>query len=333
MLTRIIARIAVVVSVLAASVATLSSPAQAQNVTCSPDGLGGQICFVVLVVQTPGGWTVEVSHHSGGETRFFCVRPSSGNYVACQDIAGWYNAESDCYIDAPDEPIPPHPDMPGYETYGDEGVVYWGMCFLGPGAVVGEHNGRPVETYPPRVGQLIVLGPGVPSGYGGTPSPLPDLLEEAINSLDLAGADIQMAPNPAGAGLVGLPVWLSTAVSESTWGPQERTAAAAGESVTATAQAEQIAWDMGDGGVEVCDVPGTPYDPSYGMRPSPDCGYPGYREPSRSQPGGRYPITATTTWTITWSSTVDGAEGELSVETGSITSVRINELQVLTTFD
>src|SRR5690606_22486726 len=209
------------------------------------------------------------------------------------------HAPTECYINRTDQE--PLPGMEGYEEHGDEGVVYGSVCFIEAAILTGDEvNGVPVEILGPQTGTFVVMAPGTPEGYGGTPSPLPGLIEQAINSLDLDGADIVMAPSPQGAGLVGLPVWPSTTAGESTRGPQERTAAAAGESVTATAQAEQIVWEMGDGGEVVCDGPGTPYDPSYGMRPSPDCGYSGYREPSRSQPGGRYPITATTTWTITW---------------------------------
>lgn len=326
MLTRLFTRIAVAVTVVLASMMATSSPAVAQEVACGDDGYGGQICFLVVVVETGGGWTVEVEHQSGGEASPWCIRPSTGNYVACQMMYGWFHAPSECYINRTDEE--PHPSTPGYEEHGDDGVVYSAVCFLESSILTDEEvNGVPVEILGPQTGEFLVLAPGNPEGYGGTPSPLPGLIEEAINSLQLDGADIQMAPNPDGAGLVGLPVWMATPATEQTWGPQERTAGpVAGLSVTAEAQAQDIVWDMGNGDEVPCDNPGTVYEPSYGVTESPTCGYPGYLQ------RGQYPVTATTNWVITWAAT-NGANGELEVTTGSTTAVTINELQVLTTFE
>lgn len=67
MLTRILARLGLIATLVVTSVVAAATPAAAQEVTCSDDGYGGQICFVVLVVATDGGWTVEVEHQSGGE--------------------------------------------------------------------------------------------------------------------------------------------------------------------------------------------------------------------------------------------------------------------------
>lgn len=328
MLTRVLARVTVALTTIATGVLALASPAVAQEVVCSDDGYGGQICYLVVVVDTGDGWTVEVQHQSGGEYDPWCLRPSTGRYVACEDPYGWFNAETECYISRSDEE--PHEDMPGYEEYGDDGVAYDAFCFHEGSAGPGEVDGRPIEVLPPTLHEFVVLGPD-PEGYGGTPSPLPGLIEDAINSLQLDGADIHLAPSPDGAGLVGLPVWMATPETEQTWGPQPRTAGpVAGMSVTATAQAQNILWEMGNGDEVLCENPGTIYESSYGVTDSPTCGYPGYREPSRSY-GGAYPITATTTWTITWTAT-NGANGEFDVTTGSTTAVVINELQVLTTF-
>jgi len=44
---------------------------------------------------------------------------------------------------------------------------------------------------------------------------------------------------------------------------------------------------MGDATKVVCRTAGTPYQPSYGRKPSPDCGHV-YTKSSADQPGGSY---------------------------------------------
>jgi hypothetical protein len=155
------------------------------------------------------------------------------------------------------------------------------------------------------------------------------LAQEAINELPLRGPDIGISANltPNGATDVGMPVWLWTAVTPETWGPISRTATVPGLSVTATAKAQRIDWTMGDGHIVTCANPGTPYSPSYGARSSPTCGD-SYSAPSRSLPGGKYPITATTTWLINWAG--GGQTGTLTVTRQSQAAVQIQETQVVT---
>jgi hypothetical protein len=155
------------------------------------------------------------------------------------------------------------------------------------------------------------------------------LAVEAIRELPLRGPDIGISANltPNGSGLVGLPVWMWTAVTPETWGPISRTAAVPGLSVTATAKAQRIDWNMGDGHTVTCATPGSPYNASYGAQPSPTCGHT-YTAPSRTQPAGRYTVTATTTWLINWAG--GGQAGTLTVTRQSQAAVTIQELQVVT---
>jgi hypothetical protein len=71
---------------------------------------------------------------------------------------------------------------------------------------------------------------------------------------------------------------------------------------------------------------GTPYEPSYEGRQSPDCGH-SYTTSSRNQPGGRYTITATTTWQVTW--TAGASRGVFLVTRASQATPKIDELQVV----
>jgi hypothetical protein len=155
---------------------------------------------------------------------------------------------------------------------------------------------------------------------------------EALAKITLLGVTIGMAPQPGtGAGLVGLPVYLWARKSAATWGPLMASDTDQGLKADITARAVQVAWSMGDGHTVVCvdrggDFVGTPYDPSYGANPSPDCGY-RYGAPSRGQPGGRYQVQAVSTWEVDW---VAGASnGKFLVTRTSDTSVTIDELQVV----
>jgi len=96
--------------------------------------------------------------------------------------------------------------------------------------------------------------------------------------------------------------------------------------VTATGRAARITWNMGDGTTVTCSNPGTAYKPSYADSASPNCGYV-YKKSSRYQSGGRYTITATTRWNVTWSG--GGRSGTVTVDRTTTTSVRIDELQVV----
>jgi len=149
---------------------------------------------------------------------------------------------------------------------------------------------------------------------------------QAINLLPITGPAIGLAPSPTGSGLVGLPVWMWTEVTPATWGTATATASVPGLSVTAVATSQYIVWNMGDGTVKTCNE-GTPYLRSYGDTTSPSCGHK-YTWPSRMTSSGQFAITATTTWNVTWAG--GGRTGAVSIDRVSNTSIRINELQVVT---
>ncbi|GGK36849.1 hypothetical protein GCM10010124_31910 [Pilimelia terevasa] len=227
----------------------------------------------------------------------------------------WFNSAEGCYYSVIDPPPPP-------------GHAWWGGRKAAGGAVY-EYICYPKGATEP----LGIAGAGIkwlaspPAGFAAGVSPAV-LAQQAVARLPIRGPRIGTAPRREGAGLVGLPVWLWTAVSPATWGPATASASAGGITVTATANAASIRWRMGDGQSVTCTRPGTPFRPEVvaAGASSPDCGYV-YRMPSRSQPGGAYAVTAVTTWNVTW--TGGGQRGELTVTRQSSTQVEVRELAVV----
>lgn len=173
---------------------------------------------------------------------------------------------------------------------------------------------------------LIFLSHG--AGAPGVPTVDPRLLaQQAIASMDLKAPDIGMAPPPASrSGLVGLPVWMWVERTAETTGPVQASASAGGVTVTAEARVSQVLWNMGDGDIVTCGL-GTPYvEGTEGA--SPDCGHVYAQASSRHMPGGgSWPITATSTWTVTWSG--GGLSGTETLELSAWAELFVGELHVL----
>jgi len=231
-----------------------------------------------------------------------------GNIVPCwNDQWGWFNASDSCYYKYR-EPQPPANDIV-WEGHYPEGAVYDVSC--------AEPMGAPGSN-----GGWTWL-PSSPPGYGGDAG---QLAERAVEQMTLVGPAIRTPLDGDEIGTVGIPLWLWTEQGATTWGPNTATASVPGLSVTATAQAKRIDWDLGDGSTMRCEGPGTPYIP--GQVESPTCDHV-YIASSASQPGDVYTVTGTTTWEVTWSG--GGMSGVLQVTRSSSATVPIGELQVLAT--
>jgi hypothetical protein len=237
----------------------------------------------------------------GGAGCFF-----KGQQVPCSDPDFGFYTGGGCYWQA----LSPPPDYPPPDGR-DATKGAWGVrtCYREPG-------GHEVT----QVYQWLDTPPGGP-----TPA---QLAQQALAKIHLLGAQIGMTPDPNGSGAVGLPVWLWTAVTPGTWGPLSASASGGGITVTITAKAQRIAWQMGDGQIRTCDNPGTPYEDRFGNSMSPTCGY-RYNLPSATaaNPSGRYTVTATTYWQVDWSG--GGQTGVLNPTSQSQTSVRIGEIPVV----
>jgi hypothetical protein len=275
------------------------------EVTCPPNS---QVC--VVIVEHPGTSPAEPASESsgGGAGQPDCRDPATGEELPCRDpVFGWWSQADGCYYSRFD-PQPPSDDPVWRGRYPD-GAVYLMTC---PNS--GGSGG----------GWVWLADP--PPGYGGETVTPGQLAQRAVDSMRLTGPDIGMAPERGKTGLVGLPVWMWTRVSATTWGPATATASVPGLSVTATANARKIMWNMGDGHTVICNGPGMPYTPAQGATKSPDCGHV-YTRSSANQPNTLYTVRATTTWDVTW--TGGGQTGALTVTRSSTTQVRIGEMQVL----
>ncbi|MDO8119710.1 hypothetical protein Q6346_00105 [Isoptericola sp. b490] len=230
-----------------------------------------------------------------------------GAQVPCYDETfGWFNDQDRCYWRL----LSPQPDgsNPIWEGNYPDGAIYSVTC--GP--------------FPAGSGGGWAWSPTPPPGFGDVGITPAQMAQRAVDSMRLTGPAIHLTITADDTGLVGMPVWLWTDVTPTTWGPNSATASVPGLSVTANARATQIAWDMGDGHTQVCAGPGTPYAP--GAVESPTCDYV-YERSSAGQPGDAYTVTATTTWQVDWAG--GGASGSLTLTRTSTATVRIGELQVL----
>jgi hypothetical protein len=166
--------------------------------------------------------------------------------------------------------------------------------------------------------------PTPPPGFGGVD--VWALVQRALKQLQVSPPQIGMSPPSGKPSIVGVYDWLWVAPTATSWGSQSVTAAVSGASVTATATATQVGWDMGNGEAVTCTTPGTPWvrgDP--GNSPS-DCSYM-YRQ------RGSFRVTATTTFQVSWTGTglASSARGSTTLHTSSSTPVAVHELQALNT--
>ncbi|MFD5633634.1 ATP/GTP-binding protein [Streptomyces sp. NPDC127077] len=151
------------------------------------------------------------------------------------------------------------------------------------------------------------------------------LAQRAVDSMTLLGPDI-VSPRADGKYTVGIPMWMWVNRSATTYGPNSASASAGGVTVKATAKVSKIVWSMGDGASVNCDGPGTHYASSAGMAQSPTCGHV-YAKTSAGSQSGKFPVTATSTWTINWQG--GGQAGQLIEVRQTNVQVAVGEVQVV----
>ena len=293
-------RLAIGLLVAAATMAGTGAPAIAAGgppITCPPgqhpDPTTG-LC--IIVVGGGGGGTATC--------RWDTVRIYATD-VPCTSPYGYYSNYYQCYI-SPLNPPPPFSD-PRWEGHTDGGIYH---CYPPLPYIAG-----------PAFAPYDLWSASPPAGPAAPPNPRV-LAQQAVASMQLRAITIGLVPEPqpGSVGLVGIPNWMWVAApSATTWGPITRSASAAGFTVTATAQVQQVDWNMGDGQVVSCGA-GTPYEDSFGRQSSPTCGHVYTRQ-------GQYTVRATSHWVITWSGI--GQTGTITMDLTQTAPVTIGEAQVL----
>ncbi|WP_026284556.1 hypothetical protein [Salinispora arenicola] len=284
--------------------ALISSPAWAG------DGTGGVQCtkndprpVCDVNAGTPGEPSGGDSGSGGGKGGDGTCRDPEGERIPCQRDGGWAGADG-CYY-KPIDPSPSTIEALGGQPAG-EGGWYQRVCY-GPDGATRTGLGGPVWI----AGDPPVVSPAV-------------LARQARARLDLPRVVIRM--NPPGDQLVNLPAWL--ALDQGSWGSHSATASVPGVSVTATARPVKASWSMGDGVTVTCDGPGTQWasgtDPA---KASPDCGHV-YRRSSAGSPGGRYSVTVTVTWEVTWAGAGQSGTVPGLTTTGQV-QTRVQESQAV----
>jgi hypothetical protein len=278
------------------------------------NGGGGGACTF-----DTGGGLVTVSDDRGGAVEVVLVAQTGEVEVPCyMDGYGWYSGG--CYYgdfpDAVDVPAPPEGRTE------QDGRHYWESCLM---SVLGE---LPNQAYIWQADMRWVW-----FDFADVPTVSPEeLARRAIAAIGLDPLEFRLAPPTTGAGLVGLPVWLGIAETPNTWGPISGGPECDGDlCVSIRAEVTRVDWDMGDGTVITCGRNDhRVWRPGLDFLSPPGCHH-YYDRASRDQPDGRYPISATSHWTVTWRTTSGGGEtGTIPAPRTASTSLRINEIQVLT---
>jgi hypothetical protein len=154
---------------------------------------------------------------------------------------------------------------------------------------------------------------------------------EAADSLVVPSPKVEV--NPSRFSVVNLPTWLW--IDRSTWHPLTATASAGNVTATAVAVPTTVTWSMGDGHSVVCRDPGSPFLPSVPAgAQSTDCSY-AYRTSSYGQPSAdgdpndaAFSVSATVTWSVTWSSAGAPGGGSLpSLRTRSSIPIRVEQIE------
>ncbi|MFB8441198.1 ATP/GTP-binding protein [Streptomyces niveus] len=280
------------------ALATFTLPAQARADDDPQTGVEGCGMFVCAEAGTPGsgGGKPDQSGGTGG----------SGGAEQTGDSGSDKPSRTCTYKKL--DPQPPEGSFMWEGHAPDEGAVYVERCVTD-----GDPNSGVIQTLWSAEEPEAQIDPAV-------------LAQQAVDKMLLRGPEIGITPKPGGKGVVGMPVYLWTERGAETYGPNTATASAGGVTVIATAKVSRIVWAMGDGKTVTCTTAGTPYKPSFGKKPSPDCGH-RYNSPSSTEASGKFHVTATSTWTIDW--TGGGQSGQLIETRDGAVDITVAEVQVL----
>jgi len=237
----------------------------------------GVICVVASDPGQPGHPGDPGEPGDGGRAPAACHK-SDGTEVPCQTHEGYWWSGYQCYAAPYDAP----PGAPAWQGHTDGSLWQCTSC-----TTAGTSTTCNV--------QIIWTAPGEEPG-----PPTPEQLAvTALDMMPLVKADVHTAPAPPAATYVGVENWLW--VPDSQWMTLSKSVKAGATTVTVTAAPSQIIWNLGPAST-TCYGPGKPWVQGMTDSASTTCGYT-YQESSGDQPDGRFAITATIRYRVTWSCT------------------------------
>ncbi len=294
------------VAVAAVALGLLSSPTYA-DADCPPGTTptsvpgAGVICIRATDPGDPPGEGLDPPPADGGGAG--CAS-KDGTPVDCVRPYGVWLASHQCYAHTVEVP----PDHPAWQGHTDGAV--W-MCAL-------------IDDSTPQ--DLFWVPPGGPAAAPPDPG---ELAQSALNTLQLATADIQLAPAYPDPAVIGIENWLW--LPESQWQVLTETVRAGGTTVRVSAAPARVAWDMGPGGT-VCFDAGRPWVDGMGDQAVTRCGYI-YDETSTREPDGVFDVSATIVYDVDWTcsgvcTTAAGSLGLIEAPAGTGT-VRVVQRQTV----
>jgi hypothetical protein len=152
-----------------------------------------------------------------------------------------------------------------------------------------------------------------------------DMVQTAMASMTMPKPELFTSPK--GRTYVGVPTFFW--IDQAQWQPQTAVAPAGGQTVTARATPTAVQWNLGETTL-TCQGPGTAYDPAGPETQTSDCSY-RYQRSSAGQPGKKYQISATISWSVEWTCAGAGctpAAGQLpAMASTSFAQLPVGEIQ------
>jgi hypothetical protein len=153
-----------------------------------------------------------------------------------------------------------------------------------PGTIVAD----PCATDPACAGASM-------QGPAAAPVTTADMVQVAMASMTMPKP--KLFTSPKGRTYVGVQTFFW--VDPAQWHTQSATPGPVqGQAIKATATPTAVEWNLGETTM-TCNGPGKPYDPAGPRTQTSDCAY-GYQRSSAGQPGNKYQISATISWTVKW---------------------------------
>lgn len=167
-------------------------------------------------------------------------------------------------------------------------------------------------AYMDCVGGRVASGPlaVLVSKATGAPAVTPQqLLQQALNDLQIPTLQPRTAPPRGKDALVGLPEWFW--VPNGQWHPESVTVTAGPVWATATATPVSMSFQPGGGFSPVsCKGPGPTYNPAKAAAQQHSACAFTYPQPSAGQPGSAYQASVAITWNVSWTGS-GGVGGEI----------------------